>query len=716
MTGPGIYQFGDVSVDPGRMAVWKSGQAVALEPKAYDVLILLLQHRDRLVSKDELLNTVWKDTFVTPNVLTRAIVQLRKAIGDDAQEGRYIETVAKRGYRFVAPVSLVDLAAEAAGQAAEVAVAPAAPSRPAARTRARTFVLAAALILVPLIVAALMLQRRPVMPVSGQIALRASDTPKRLTTRAGYDAMPSWSPDGRAVAYVSDKSGNLEIYVMALTPGSREVAITSDAGVNVEPEWSPDGEWIAYHSRRRGGVWVVPSSGGVARQVADFGSDPAWSPDSARIAFTSDAGGLVSQSELWTVGRDGSDRKPLTAVGRPVGGHRSPAWSPGGRLVAFTAARGGWDGEVWIVSVTGGRTVKVGSGEAAGEVPLDPRFDPRGGWLYWGASNPGGESQLFRVAIDPATGDARGAIEPVATTESGFLTGLSIDRNGTAAFGVTTDAGNLWAVDLAGSLAPREPVQLTRDVVRNAYPEYSRDGRVAFTQVVPGRPAATWVMNEDGSGREPLVPDVETGSPQWDAEGRRLLVLRWPLTASWVDLATRTVTPIPVKLGEARGIRLSPDARRLAYYEIEKSGVMNVFTRGLDGSGPAQVTFDREAASYPAWSPDGRSLAVEVKRGSSTGIGVVGAGGGPIEMLVDARGQSWPHSWSPDGERIAFAGERDGVWNVWEVSRRTKAARQLTHFTSAVGYVRYPAWSPSGRRIVFERQTPSAGVWTVRLP
>ena len=86
------------------MSVSRAGQPVALEPKTFDVLRYLIEHRDRLVTKEELLDTVWKDTFVTPNVLTRAVAQLRKAIGDDAFEARYVETVAKRGYRFIATV------------------------------------------------------------------------------------------------------------------------------------------------------------------------------------------------------------------------------------------------------------------------------------------------------------------------------------------------------------------------------------------------------------------------------------------------------------------------------------------------------------------------------------------------------------------------------------------------------------------------------------
>ena len=104
MTEPGRYDFGDVRVDLRRMQVTVRGEPVALEPKSFDVLRYLIEHRDRLVGKDDLLNAIWGDAFVTPNVLTRAIAQLRRAIGDDAHDARYIETVARRGYRFLPPV------------------------------------------------------------------------------------------------------------------------------------------------------------------------------------------------------------------------------------------------------------------------------------------------------------------------------------------------------------------------------------------------------------------------------------------------------------------------------------------------------------------------------------------------------------------------------------------------------------------------------------
>src|SRR5580765_5886298 len=99
-----VFEFEGFRLDLRRMGVWKHDQRILLEPKAVDVLRHLVANRDRLVTKDELLDCVWKDTFVTPNALTRAVAQLRKSLGDDVEHPRLIETVARRGYRFIAPV------------------------------------------------------------------------------------------------------------------------------------------------------------------------------------------------------------------------------------------------------------------------------------------------------------------------------------------------------------------------------------------------------------------------------------------------------------------------------------------------------------------------------------------------------------------------------------------------------------------------------------
>lgn len=709
-----VYEFGDVRVDLARMTAVRAGAAIPLEPKAFDVLVHLIEHRDRVVLKEELLDAVWPGTFVTPNVLTRAVAQIRKGLGDESQDARFIETVAKRGYRFIAPVTIVPAAPalepEAPAAPAPAIVDPLPAARPAAgRARAVWLVPTLALIAIAAAVVAIFAFRPAARPDTAPADLQL----KRLTNRRGYTGTPALAPDGRGVVYASDVSGGLELYLTSLAPGSAEVPLTKDGGHNIQPAWSPDGQWIAFHSRSRGGVWIVPSSGGAPQQIADFGSDPAWSPDSETLVFTSDAGGLAGQSSLWTIRRDGSDRRALTRIGAPAGGHRAPAWSHDGRRIVFVVTRGGWRIDVWTVDVASGATQLIETSTNA----ADPCFAPGDRAILWGGSTVTGNGRLFRRALD-AAGKPTGPTDVLLPMDGGIVEGLSLAANGMIAFAVRTLDANLWATDVGADGRGSEPRKLTDDLSRNTHPDYSRDGRIAYMQTAIGSLSSVWVMRDDGSERAPLVA-AGAGNPHWDADGTRVLVMRQDpasqLDLAWVDLASRRVTPSGLLVKDMGTPRLSPDGKAIAFHHIEKDGVMNVWTSRFDGA-RVRVATDPEAVSYPAWSPDGRSLAVEIKRGDSTQIGVVASAGGPVEPLTSERGQSWPHSWAPDNDRIAFAGQRGGVWNVYTVSRRTRAVSQITSFTSATGYVRYPSWSPAGSRVVFERAVESANVWTVSLP
>src|SRR4030095_13772391 len=131
MESDDVFEFEGFRLDLRRMGVWKHDQRIPLEPKAVDVPRHLVANSDRLLTKAELLDCVWKDTFVTPNALTRAIAQLRKSLGDDVEHPKLIETITKRGYRFVAPVPV----ASNGDAAAALPLAPAAS--PSLQRRAR---------------------------------------------------------------------------------------------------------------------------------------------------------------------------------------------------------------------------------------------------------------------------------------------------------------------------------------------------------------------------------------------------------------------------------------------------------------------------------------------------------------------------------------------------------------------------------------------------
>jgi TolB protein len=106
---------------------------------------------------------------------------------------------------------------------------------------------------------------------------------------------------------------------------------------------------------------------------------------------------------------------------------------------------------------------------------------------------------------------------------------------------------------------------------------------------------------------------------------------------------------------------------------------------------------------------------LEIKRGDDTHIAIIPSQGGEPVQLTFAPGQSWPHSWSPDGDKIVFAGARDGVWNLWWVSRSDKSVRQLTHNTKLNAYFRYPAWSPLANQIVSEYSESRANIYLMEL-
>jgi len=705
LTEPRTCEFGDVYVDFSRMTVKRGGSPVDIEPRVFDVLRFLVTHRDRLVNKEELLDGVWRDAFVAPNALTRAVAQLRKALGDDADAPRYVETVARRGYRFIAPV-VID------GGSPEAAVVPMAAA-PARRHRPSFVAMAAVAATVILITAMLVWVARRTAPHGGPTGAL---TPARVSTSGGINVEPALSPDGSAIAFASNRSGSFEIYVAGLARGSKEIAITSDGKNNMQPAWSPDGRWIAFYSRNGGGLWIVPSTGGTPRQLVASGQNPVWSPDSNWIAFTTQTG-LVGQSSLKVVGRDGNGLRDLTHLGAPVGGHRSPAWSNSGRFIAFATVRGADEGSVWIVDAAGGTPRRLRTALGAGNL----QFSNDDRTLFFSGIG----NILYRLAIDAVQGTAAAEAPEVILSVPGDFDGISMARNGLLAYGLATKDTNLWTIDLGPGGGAREPARLTDDAAgMTIMPNYSPDGRhLTYLQGGSGGAGlAPWVMNADGSGRSPLVTDGDQsglpwGWPSWAPDGTRVLVQRdtsGGRTMWWVDLATRQLTPTNLAKN-MQSPRLSPDGREVAYWMIEANGSANIWTQALDGGSPRRVTADPEAISYPWWSPDGQWLAVGIKRGKDTHVGVVSKNGGPVEQITNAAGLSAPQSWSPDGDQIAFAGQRDGVWNVWTVSRRTRVSRQLTHFTAPSDYVIYPSWSPDGRRIAFARDVRRGSVWTVQL-
>ena len=162
---------------------------------------------------------------------------------------------------------------------------------------------------------------------------------------------------------------------------------------------------------------------------------------------------------------------------------------------------------------------------------------------------------------------------------------------------------------------------------------------------------------------------------------------------------------------------LSPDATTLAFAS-RRHGTVNVWTVSVGSDREQQLTFDEQGAGFPAWSPDGAHIAVQLSRGADDHIAIVPAGGGEPNQLTHEPGQSWHGvgGWSPDGDKIAVAGRRGDAWNIWWVSRSDGRQKRLTDYDTLHHYVRYPAWSPLGDQIIYEYSEVTGDIWLVDLP
>ena len=261
-----IYRFDQFEVDDREFRLTEAGTPVPLEPKVLRLLVYLIENRNRLVRKQELLDAVWPDAMVTENALTRAVGLLRKALGEDSQVPRYIETVPTAGYRFIANVSVVSagepIREPGAGEPGGIAwsgpeadlAAPVAAER---LSRERMWQLAAgvaaSLLLVSVVWIAVHLRNEPAPPATVQFEILAPDK-----LNFYFNQLPAVSPDGQRIAFAASPtpfSNTFRLFIRPLNAANAtEIPVSGSlAGF---PFWSPDSQQIAFASEGPSREWT----------------------------------------------------------------------------------------------------------------------------------------------------------------------------------------------------------------------------------------------------------------------------------------------------------------------------------------------------------------------------------------------------------------------------------------------------------------------------
>jgi Tol biopolymer transport system component len=527
-----------------------------------------------------------------------------------------------------------------------------------------------------------------------------------------------------------------------LAPGAEPAALTDNGRQNVQPAWSPDGQYLAYHEMAGGGIWVVPSRGGVPRQVSTFGAHPAWSPDGRRLAFQSlpvaDLSPLRAPgvpSTIWTVeAGGGSAPVPLTVAGEPAGPHLAPAWQGDRNIVVFSVPAvpaSGRAGALWMIDAGGGKTRMLASHEL---LSTTYALVPGGRGAYFAAA---GSGVIWWL---PLVEDAEDGPRPTGLPSAGStIAHLTVTPDGRQlAWTVVDSSGHIWAVDYdpprRRAADVRRAGPLTEGTgIHYGFPFPSDDGRLALVVSRHGAPPGLSLL-APGRGLRQLTTDAASHTrPHWTPGASEVAFLAnhgtgvgiWAIEPSSgrerllflladVDLPGADAPAIST----IASIALSPRFDGLAM-SVVREGVPNIWTVPLRDLRPAgravQVSFERDGGTHPSWSPDGRSVLYQCGDGSTTQACVVGADGTGRAQVTDDRGQSWSGSWGPDPDTILLAARRNGLWNVTEISRTTRAERLLTAFDSPRLHVRYPRWDAAGRRVVFERGETAARIWSIDI-
>ncbi len=318
---PDVIRFGTFEADLRAGELRRNGVKIRLQEQPFQVLAMLLERPGKIVTREELRSRLWPaDTFVDfDHGLNAAVKRLRDALGDSAENPRFIETLARRGYRLLAPVN-------AAVRETTLAV-------PRVRPSWRK-VLAVAVLLVLGIMAGWHAEHR------SSAAVRFTE--RRLTANPENDPVISAaiSPDGKYLAFTS-RTG---IFLRAVSTGETHPVTLPDGGKTHLVSWFPDGSHVlatrSLSATEKPSLWSVSVFGGAPRKLMDAAERGIVSPDGSQIVFVR---GDYGHEEIWQMQSDGQHAQKI--LGQPGDNCESVVWSPDGHRIAFVRAvyRKGWE-------------------------------------------------------------------------------------------------------------------------------------------------------------------------------------------------------------------------------------------------------------------------------------------------------------------------------------------------------------------------------------
>ena len=546
-----------------------------------------------------------------------------------------------------------------------------------------------------------------------------------LTSAPGLEQDPAWSPEGSRIAYASDESGNMDIWVQQVA-AAQKLNLTKDyKGFDGKPAWSPDGEWIAFVSDRNGGgIFMVPALGGIPKRILSLPFAPSlsylgaiptlcWSPDGTRIAYS-------TKGAIYTIMAIGgsSDIVPLPSTGLIVG-YSEPAWSPDGERFACTGfvAVGVSTSQIWSVNPNGKDLLPLTQGSAFNNNPV---WSPNRRQLFF-LSDRGGIQDVWWIPVD-TRGAPDGSAKPLTTGVG--IGAIALSKDGKKlAYTKKVERSNIWSIPIVHDrkLTLDDAVAVTSE---NNYIELvsvSPDGKwIAFDSNRSGN-QDIWMMRKNGSElRQITTNTAHDWIGSWSPDGNQIAFHS-------IRSGNRDLYVIPVSGGAVTALtdhpaedfipRFSPDGKTIAFAS-NRNGNMDVWIMPSGGGDPRQLTFHEAQDFLVLWSPDGKLLCFGSKRTGRCELFLISPeGGNPVQLTHGAWTEISPRYWSTDG-RIIYAYGQGGPGNegpnLWAISVPDGSARALIDFSASLKEVGH--WmSSDGERIFFPLWDRVGDLWMAEL-
>ena len=726
-----IIRFGVYELDLAARQLRKNGVRIKLQDQPFRVLQLLTERPSEIVSREELKEKLWsEDTFVEfDHGLNTAIQKIRAALGDSADNPRFIETVPRSGYRFVAPTEISRAGALPAKLESEKSAEPPAVER-ARRRRLSWIAVSAALLATAGLTWWLARSVSPAPDSRPQFKLT------QLTSDTGLTFEPAISADGTLVAYASDRAGEggLDIWVQQVSGGGA-VRLTDHEADDRSPTFSPDGGRIAFRSERDGGgIYIMPALGGDAKLIAERGVRPGFSPDGKLIAYYT---GEYPSGSLFVVPSDGGVATRLRAE---FAGASHPIWLADGKNILFNGNHPDHGRDWWVAPVMAGPSVKTGAADRLAEHGLTPgsllhimpeAWQPAGNSVVFSART-GGSTNLWRIAISPETWKVTGPPERL-TFGTGNEGGATVAADGRIGFSSLLLNQDVWALPIDPNMpaASDEIERLTTNPARDDGPSVSSDGRRLVFRSNRSGDWSLWFKDLD-TGKETALTTPDPAYGQWplmspDGSKVAYTLLQGPKASMYVVTINQR---IPERLCDACGgsPRSWSSDGSMVLHQREFDRTIHLWDVAT-GEQTEILRSSQRAPTSPRLSFDDRWITFKQDLQPERARVFVAPfqGGSPIpeqEWIAVTSGEFNDNKprWSPAGTLIYFTSTRDGFACIWAIrldpiaKRPTSEPFPVRHFHSArlsmslYGLAAYEL-SVARDKLVFELTELTGNIW-----